>query len=376
MDFAYSEEQETFRELLQRFVREELPTSELRRLSLTADGLDRTLWKKLAEELGLQGLPIPEQYGGQGFGFLELGIVFEELGRALLCSPLFATTCLATRAIQHAGSEEQKQRLLEPIAGGDCIATLALLEAGGSWDPADVALIAEPDGDQFVLSGEKRFVVDGQNADLLVVAARLPGTRGEDGLTLVALHSDAGEVEVQPFEPLDLSRKQAHLSLNGARGESLGPAGGARAALRRTLDEAAIALAAESAGGASACLDAAVAYAGSRVQFARPIGSFQAIKHKCAEVLLEVESAKASARWASWVVEQDGADLTEAASLAKATCTDAYLRAAQENVQIHGGIGFTFEGDPHLYYRRARSSEAMLGDSSYHRARMLQAHGI
>jgi alkylation response protein AidB-like acyl-CoA dehydrogenase len=376
MDFAYSEEQEAFREHLQRFVRDELPTSERRRLTLCPNGLDRGLWKKMAEELGLLGLQIPEQYGGQGFGFLELGIVFEELGAALLCSPLFATSCLATGAILNAGSDEQKQRLLAPIAAGDCIATLALLEANGRWDASGITLVARPDGEEYVISGEKRFVVDAQNADLLVVAARLEGSQGDEGITLVALATDSPGVDVSPIEALDESRKLAHVSFLDARGERLGGAASAGPALYKTLDQAAVALAAESAGGASTCLDMAVAYAGSRVQFARPIGSFQAIKHKCAEVLLEVESARATARWASWVIEHDEANLPEAASLAKATCSDAYLRTAQENLQIHGGIGFTFEAEPHLYYRRARSSEEMLGNPAYHRTRMLRAKGI
>lgn len=375
MDFAYSEEQEAFRELLQRFVREQLPTSELRRITLSPDGLDRTLWKRMAEELGLQGLPIAERFGGQGFGFLETGIVFEELGRVLFCSPLFAT-CLATQTISNAATDEQKQRLLPAIAAGDCIATLALLEDNGRWDADAISLVAEPDGDGFRLTGEKRFVIDGQSADLLIVAARLAGTEAAEGVTLVAVRSDTPGVLLSPFETLDLSRKQAHLRLENARGESLGEPGAAGAALQQSLDRAAIALAAESAGGAARCLELAVEYAKSRVQFARPIGSFQAIKHKCAEVLLEVECARATARWASWVAEQDGDDLGEAASLAKASCTDAFLRAAHECVQIHGGIGFTFEADPHLYYRRARANEVLLGDPTHHRTRMLKAMGI
>lgn len=381
MDFAYSEEQESFRELLQRFLREELPATELRRIIELPDGLDRPLWKKMAEELGLLGLHVPEAFGGQGFGFLELGIVLEETGRSLLCSPYFATTCLATNAILNAATTEQQQELLPAIAAGDCIATLALLEPTGRWDSAGIELVARPDGDAFRISGEKLFVIDGQNADLLVVAARLEGGSEGDGICLLSVRGDDPGVAVTPIEPLDLSRKQSHVRFRDVRGESLGAAGDAGPALQRTLDQAAVALAAESAGGAARCLEMAVDYAGSRVQFARPIGSFQAIKHKCAEVLLEVESAKATARWASWVIDQpdvdvSDADVSEAASLAAATCNDAYLRAAQENVQIHGGIGFTFEAEPHLYYRRARSSEELLGDSAYHRARMLRAKGI
>ena len=252
MDFAYSEEQEAFRELLQRFLREEASGAAMRAIIESPDGLEPALWKKMAEELGLVGLRIPEEYGGQGFGFLELGIVFEEMGRSLTCSPLFATTCLATNAILAAASDEQKRELLPPIASGSCIATLALLEANGRWDSAGIGLVAAPDGDAFRLSGEKRFVIDAQNADLIVVAARLAGSEGEDGITLVALRSDDPGLRVVPFETLDLCRKQAHLQLDHVRGRSLGPAGEAGAALRTTLDQAAVALAAESAGGAAA----------------------------------------------------------------------------------------------------------------------------
>jgi alkylation response protein AidB-like acyl-CoA dehydrogenase len=341
----------------------------------TREGFDRTLWKQMASELGLQGLALPETLGGQGFGFLELGLVFEEMGRALLPSPLFSTIALAAGAIRHAGEDSQRRALLPPIASGECVATLALLEPGGGWDACEVSLEAQPDGEGFRLTGTKVLVGDGHVADLLVVAARLAGTDGEDGITLLTTRADAPGLRAAEMESLDPTRRLTRLDFDGARAAALGEPGGAASALARTLQEAAVLLAADCAGGAARCLEMAVAHAKTRVQFARPIGSFQAIKHKCAEVLLEVESAKAAAAWAAWIAEQSPAELPQAASLAKALCCDAYLRAAAENIQIHGGIGFTWEADPQLYYRRARSNQTLLGDSTHHRARLVDALG-
>jgi alkylation response protein AidB-like acyl-CoA dehydrogenase len=378
VDFAFSEEQDEFRETLRRFLQDKSPSTEVRRLMETSNGYDAAVWKQMAEELGLQGLHIPEDFGGQGFGFLELGIVLEEMGRVLICAPYFSTVCLAANAILNAGSHEQKQRLLPPIAEGDCIATLALVEELGRWDAEGVALVARPDpsGEGCLLSGTKTVVGDGQVADLVVVAARQEGTAGSQGITLLALRSDSVGFRATPLETLDLTRKQARLDFDGVRAEVLGEPGGAGAALEQTLDQARAMLAAESAGGTEECLKSAVEYAGERVQFARPIGSFQAIKHKCAEVLLEAESAKAAAHWASWVAAENPAELAEAASVAKAVGSDAYLRASAESVQIHGGIGFTWEADPHLYFKRAKTNEELLGDSVYHRARVIRNRGV
>ncbi|MCZ6785303.1 MAG: acyl-CoA/acyl-ACP dehydrogenase [Proteobacteria bacterium] len=376
MDFAFSEEQEAFRETLRRFLAEKSPIAEVRRWMETPEGYNPALWKQMAAELGLQGLHLPEHVGGQGFGFLELGIVFEEMGRVLLCAPYFSTVGLAAGAILNAGSDEQQRALLPAIASGECIATLALVEDGGDTAPDSIALEARRDGDGFRLSGTKRPVTDGHCADLLVVAARLEGTRGDDGITLLTLNADTEGVTRTPLESLDLTRRQARLEFDGARAEALGEPGGAGPALRRTLDQAAVLLAAESVGGADRCLADAVAYALQRVQFARPIGGFQAIKHKCAEVLLEVESARAAARWAAWVAEADPPGLAAAASIAKAVCGDAYLRAASESIQIHGGIGFTWEADPHLYLKRAKTNEILLGDPVHHRARLMRELAI
>lgn len=376
MDFAFSAEQEEFRDTLRRFLEENSPSSEVRRLMETREGFDRGVWKQMAGELGLQGLHIPESYGGQGFGFLELGIVQEEMGRVLFCAPYLSTVCLAASAILNAGSEAQKQALLPSLASGETVATLALVEPGGDWEPESIRLVAQSDGDGFRLNGCKTFVTDGHTADLIVVAARLEGTQGRDGITLLTLRSDAQGLSALPLDTLDLTRKQARLELRDVRAEALGEAGAAADALERTLDQGCVLLAAESAGGAARCLETAVAYAKHRVQFGRPIGSFQAIKHKCAEVLLEVESAKSAVYWASWVAEEKEEELAQAASVAKSLSSEGYLRAAAENVQIHGGIGVTWEADPQLYLKRAKTNEELLGNPGYHRARLVTALGV
>jgi alkylation response protein AidB-like acyl-CoA dehydrogenase len=375
MNFAFSEEQEEFREMLHRFLDEKSPTAEVFRLMETAEGFDAAVWKQMAEELGLQGIHIPEAYGGQGFGFLELCIALEEMGRALLCAPFFSTVCLAANAILNAGSEADKQTLLPGIASGETVATLALLEGDGTWDSEGVRMEFGRDGGSYLLEGSKALVTDGTLADLILVAARRPGSSGEEGITLFAVRAGANGLRVTPVDPLDATRKLADVEFAGVKAELVGEEGASGPALRKTLDQACVCLAAESVGGAQRCLDTSVAYANERVQFARPIGSFQAIKHKCAEVLLEVESARVTAYYAAWAAENDE-DLPISASMAKSCCDDAYARASAENIQIHGGIGFTWEADPHLFFKRAKATETLLGDPFYHRARIAAQKGF
>ena len=376
MDFAFSEEQDEFRDTLRRFFEEKSASAELRRLMETSEGYDPGVWKQMAEELGLQGIQIPERLGGQGFGFLELGIVQEEMGRVLFPSPFFSTVCLAANGIQNAGDEVQQQALLPGIVSGETLATLALCEDSGRFDAAGITLVAVPDGGGYRLDGHKSFVIDGQIADLLVVAARLEGSAGTDGITLVTVRGDDPGVLATPLETMDEIRKQARIEFSGARGEILGAEGAGWIPLERTMDQAVIMLAAEMLGASQKCLDMAVEYAKVRMQFARPIGSFQAIKHKAADVLLEVELAKSAGYYSWWVADERAGELAEAASLAKSVCTDAFLLAASENVQIHGGIGFTWEHAAHLYLKRAKGSEILFGDAAADRARLATQLGL
>jgi len=376
MNFAFSDEQEAFRREIRRFVAERSPMAEVRRALERPEAFDRKLWRALAEELGLPGIGIAEAQGGQGFGPLEIGIVQEELGRGLVCAPFFSTACLAVPAIVHVGDDADHRAWLPEIASGERTATLAWLEPGSGWDLGEVAMVAHRDADRFVLSGRKCLVVDGAAAGLLLVVARDEGTGGRDGLGLYALGADAPGLEAEPIVPLDPTRAHADLVLDGARAVPVGSPGGASPGLERTLAEAATLLALESLGGAEACLDMAVAYAGQRIQFARPIASFQAIKHKCADMLLELEGARVAAYWAAWASAENDPVLARAASLAKALCCDAFRLCAAGNVQIHGGLGVTHEADPSLYYKRARASEELLGSPIWHRGRIADDLGI
>ena len=377
MNFAFSEEQEELRRSVRRFLEGKSPSSEVRRLMETTEGYDEAVWSQMGKELGLQSLHIPEAYGGQGYTFVELVVVLEEMGRALLTAPYFSTVCLAANTILNAGTEEQKQALLPGIASGDVIATLAFTEPNGKWDASGITMEATAADGGYRLDGTKMFVLDGHTAGLIVVAARRAGSGGTDGISLFTVDASASGLTRTPLPTMDQTRKQAKLEFSGVPAQLLGSADGEGwAALSKTLDQAAVCMSAEMVGGAQRCLDMAVEYAKVRVQFGRPIGSFQAIKHKCADMLLEVESAKSAAYYAGWAAAEDNDELPVVASLAKAYCSDAYFHAAAENIQIHGGIGFTWEHDAHLYFKRAKSSEILLGDATYHRELLAQRIGI
>jgi alkylation response protein AidB-like acyl-CoA dehydrogenase len=376
IQFAFTDEQEQFRSTLRRFLDDKSPTTEVRRLMATPEGYNPEVWRQLSEELALPGIHIPEQYGGAGFGMVELCIVMEELGRSLLCAPYFSSAVLAANAILNAGTEQQKSSFLPDIAAGKRLATLAITELNGSWDPKEIELIATPDADGYRLDGAKSYVVDGHVADLLVVAARVPKTAGLEGLGLFTLDAKAGGIERRLLESMDPTRKIARIDFRGAHANLLGNLNDGAAAITRTLDQAAVALANEMAGGAQALFDSAVDYSKLRVQFGRTIGSFQAIKHKCADLLLDVELAKSAAYYAAQAAAVDDPEWPALASLAKAAASDTYIRIAAECIQIHGGIGFTWDNDTHLWFKRAKSSEVFLGQPSYHRELLMQRWGV
>jgi alkylation response protein AidB-like acyl-CoA dehydrogenase len=371
MNFAFSEEQDELRRAVHRFLQEKSPEAEVRRLMETTDGYDPAVWSQMADQLGLQSLTIPEEYGGSGFSYIELIVVLEEMGAALLCAPYFSTVALAANALLTSGDESAKKYLLPGIASGDTIGTLAITEDSGRWDFGGVGLEAKQSGDGWVLDGHKMFVLDGHVADLVLVVGRT-----DKGLSLFGVKGDAEGLTRTPLPTMDQTRKQARLEFAGTPAWLVGTEGGAEEGLSKTLDLAAVALAAEQVGGAQRCLDSSVEYAKTRIQFGRPIGSFQAIKHKCADMLLEVESAKSAAYYAGWAAAENSDELPVVASLAKSYCSEAYFHAAAENIQIHGGIGFTWEHDAHLYFKRAKSSELLLGDPSYHRELLAQRIGI
>jgi alkylation response protein AidB-like acyl-CoA dehydrogenase len=371
VNFAFNEEQEELRKTVRQFLEAKSPESAVREQMDTESGFDPAVWSQMGEQLGLQGLVIPEEFGGSGYGYIELIVILEEMGRSLLCAPFFSTVVLAGNTLVHSGDDQAKADLLPGIASGETIAALALTEENGRWDEPGVTATATRDGDAWKLSGTKSYVIDGHTATLLIVAART-----DAGVSLFAVEGDAAGVTRTPLSTMDQTRKQAKVELADTPGRLIGTDGGGWAVLERVLDLAAVALAAEQVGGAQKCLDMAVEYAKDRVQFGRPIGSFQAIKHKCADMLLEVESAKSAAYYAGWCASELNDELPSVASLAKAYCSEAYFHAAAENIQIHGGIGFTWEHPAHLYFKRAKSSELLFGDPTYHRELLAQRIGL
>jgi alkylation response protein AidB-like acyl-CoA dehydrogenase len=371
MYFAFTDEHEELRRTVRRFLATKSPESEVRRLMETAQGYDPAVWLQAANQLGLQGLVIPVEFGGAGCTHLELMIVFEEMGRALLCAPFFSSVAMATNLLLSIVDDGAKSEYLPALARGDSIATVALAESSARWDEAGVQLEASPFQGGWSLNGEKLYVLDGHVADLILVAARTTA-----GVSVFAVRAGTPGLSVEPLSTMDQTRKQARLTFSSVPARLLGVEGSGWEAISKMLDLAAVALAAEQVGGAQYVLDMAVDYAKTRVQFGQPIGSFQAIKHKCSDMLLEVESAKSAAYYAGWTAAEDGHELPVVASLAKSYCSEAYLHAASENIQIHGGIGFTWEHPAHLYFKRAKTSELLFGDPMYHRELLAQRIGI
>ncbi len=371
MNFAFSEEQEELRRIVRQFLEDKSSEAAVREQMDTEKGYDDAVWSQMAEQMGLQGLIIPEEYGGSGYSYVELIVVLEEMGRALLCAPYFSSVVLAANALMHSDDDDAKTAYLPGIASGETIATVAFTEENGRWDEDGVTATATASGDGWSVTGEKMFVLDGHVADLLIVAART-----DAGVSLFAVDGDASGVTRTALATMDQTRKQAKVEFADAPARLIGADGGGWSILERMLDLAAVGLAAEQVGGAQMCLDMSVEYAKVRVQFGRPIGSFQAIKHKCADMLLEVESAKSAAYYAGWCASELNDELPSVASLAKAYCSEAYFHAAAENIQIHGGIGFTWEHPAHLYFKRAKSSELLFGDPTYHRELLAQRIGI
>jgi alkylation response protein AidB-like acyl-CoA dehydrogenase len=376
VNFAFSEEQEELRRITRQFLEAKSPEAEVRRLMDTTEGYDPAVWSQMAQELGLQALIIPEEYGGQGFTHVELTVVLEEMGRALLCAPFFSSVVLATNTLLHSGDEAAKKELLPQIASGETIATLAFTEPNGRWDAQGIEATARRDGDGWRIDGTKMFVLDGHSANLIIVAARTGDGDPAESVSLFRIDGDADGLTRTALSTMDQTRKQAKLELSGVPATLIGTENQGWDVLARVLDLAAVGLAAEQVGGAQFVLEMSVQYAKDRVQFGRPIGSFQAIKHKCADMLVEVESAKSAAYYAAWCAAELNDELPEVACLAKAYCSEAYFHAAAENIQIHGGIGFTWEHPAHLYFKRAKSSELLFGDPTYHRELLAQRLGI
>jgi alkylation response protein AidB-like acyl-CoA dehydrogenase len=371
MRFSFTDEQQEFRSVVRRFLEDKSPTTAVRQLMETDVGYDPKVWRSLTEDLGLTAIHVPEIYGGQGFGISELAIAVEEMGRALFCAPYFASTVLATTAILKAGTDAQKRALLPDVAAGKTIAALAVTEENGRWDAGGVTMTATRVGEKYRLDGIKSFVLDGQTADVIVVVARRPESKDVNGLSFFTVGGNAAGLQRRHLEGMDQTRKLARLTFSGVEAELLGEEGAAAGPLESTLDVAAICLANEMVGGAARLHESAIAFANMRVQFGRPIASFQSLKHKAADMLLEVELAKSAAYYAAAAADEGDDELPALASLAKAAASEAYMQTAIHTVQIHGGIGFTWDNDTHLWFKRAKSSEVFLGAPAYHRERLM-----
>jgi alkylation response protein AidB-like acyl-CoA dehydrogenase len=384
MEFAFSDEQEMIRASAEGFLADVSDCTAVRAAMVSEQGYDDALWRRLCSEMYWPAIHIPEAFGGLGLGFVELSILLEQMGRRLLCSPFFATACMATPALLLAASLEQKHRWLTLIADGSITATLAFT-SGNGWTAKDVQATAVAEGEGFVLDGALDYVLDGHSADLLIIAARVPGSTGEAGISLFAVDAGSAGIERQMLPTMDQTRRQARIQLKGLYLGAdclLGEFGAGWPHLERVLQLTCIALASEQTGGAQQVLDLSVAYMQERQQFGRPIASFQALKHRAADMMLQVECARSASYYAACVAQealdpqgdpQVAAELSLAAALAKAHCSETYFHCAAESIQLHGGVGFTWEYDPHLYFKRARASESFLGLPAWHRERIAVA---
>ena len=352
MEFGLSESQEFLKDSARKFFAGECPSVEMRRLMETDTSYDAALWSKISEQ-GYTGIIFPEAYGGVGLGKVELMLLMEEAGRALLPGPFFSTVALAGSVLDSVATPAHKNQYLAPICRGDVRATVALAEAKASWDLKDVQLSAT-DGK---LTGEKFFVTDAAIADFIIVAAR-------NGVFVV--EPKARGLKISPMSGMDLTRKVNMVEFNNTPAEKIGSS----ADLSKAFDIAAVALAAELVGGMQRTLDLTVEYAKTRKQFGKPIGMFQAVQHQCADMYLETESARSAVYYAGWALEENTPDAATAVSIAKMYASDAARTVGNRGIQIHGGMGFTWENDLHLYYRRAKASETAFGDATFHRERI------
>jgi alkylation response protein AidB-like acyl-CoA dehydrogenase len=361
---ATSDAREELRTVVREFLTRRSPVGSALELMESPGGYDRSVWAQMSGPLALPALAIPERYGGQGFSFRELAIVLEELGRVVYMGPLFGTAVLAVNALLLSGDEDACRGLLPKIAAGARTATVALFEPGSGWATDRIATRASRDGDGWRLSGSKDWVIDGADADLILVAAR-----SEDGAAMFAVERSDQGVATSPIDVMDLTRPLATVRLENAYGTRVGSPN----VLPDVLPHALAGLACEQAGGADACLDMTVSYASERIQFGRPIGSYQAVRHRCADMFVQCETARVAARNAARAVAENRPDRAVAVGVAKSYCSEAFLTVAQDTVQLHGGLGFTWEHPAHMYFKRAKSAALMFGDPAWHRARIAHA---
>jgi alkylation response protein AidB-like acyl-CoA dehydrogenase len=374
MNFGFNEEQELLRSTARKFFENECGSDTVRRLMETPPGMSPELWTKLAEQ-GWLGLVYPEAYDGLGLGLVDLVVLMEEMGRAVVPGPYFSSVLLGGLAIMEAGSDAQKKEWLPRVGAGDKRVTVAWMEPSAQLGPAGVTVPAVEKSGRYTLSGTKLFVHDAHTADAIVVAARTRPGAGAEGVSLFLLPRSTKGLEVTLLPTMDQTRKLCEVTLSDvAVGPDalLGAAGAGWAPLARVLDRATVALCAEMCGGAQKVLDMTVEYAKIRQAFGRPIGSYQGVKHRAADMLVDVENSKSITYYAAWALDEGSPEAPLAVSMAKAYVSDAYRRVSAAGIQLHGGIGFTWEHDLHLYFKRAKGSEFTFGDATHHRERVAQ----
>lgn len=362
-------EHRALREAVAGLLEKRSPESRVRDLMATDTGHDETIWRELAE-MGLLGLAIPEAHGGTGAGHVELGIVMEEMGRALLCAPFLSTAVLAPALLAATDDHTEQAQVLPRIAAGSVIVTVAHAEVGAAVLPDQLSTRAHRGADGWALSGAKNYVLDGAAADLIYVLADT-----DDGPGVFAVNRDAHGLTATTLTTVDATRKLAALDFAGTPARLVGQIGSGRTAFEAALQAGGVALVSEQAGGAQRVVRMAADYAGARFQFARAIGSFQAVKHMCADMLAEAESAISAARHVAAAHDAAAPDRAADLALAQAFCADAFVFVAATNIQVHGGIGFTWEHPAHLYLRRARADAHLLGEPAEHRERYLRLKG-
>jgi alkylation response protein AidB-like acyl-CoA dehydrogenase len=365
--FETTEEQQALRESTRRFLDKRFSLERVREIVEEGIPSDPHDWRVLSEQMGLTAVVVPERWGGAGSGWLEQVVIFEEMGRALYAGPYLSTVALATPALLLSNDPAAQERFLPRIAAGELTGTLAFVEPAGDWALTECETSAEEVDGQWLLHGTKCFVRDGVSAGLILVVART-----DVGLSLFAVEGDSPTCRRARQETADKTLELAKIVFDGTPATLVGAAGLARTVVAATLDYGALALAADQVGGAQRCLDMSVAYAKTRHQFGRPIGSFQAIKHMCVDMLTDVEWARSTVHRAAWDASEESSEFAAHASLAKAQCSTTYASVAASTIQVHGGLGFTWEHDAHLFFKRAKSSELFLGDPAYHRELFLQ----
>jgi alkylation response protein AidB-like acyl-CoA dehydrogenase len=379
MQFAFTDEQNLIRETARGFFGEHGVSEKVRAAIASEAGYDEGVWRMLAGELGWAGIALPEEYGGSGLSTVELAVLQYEQGRCVYPSPFFSTVCLAAPMITAVASAAQKQELLQRIAAGTLRVAVGVTGLDGVAGFDGVSATLQRAAGMWRLSGSCGFVVHGTNADLLLIVARAQGSRGADGLSVVALHPDRTGVARSKLVTMDLTRPMATIRLERvavASEDILGVPEAAGPGVAEALQRARIALAAEATGGAESILETTVAYTKQRVQFGRRIGSFQAVKHRLADMMVLVEAAKSAAWYAACVADEMPGELVEASAIAKAACGEAFVNCAGNAIQLHGGIGFTWEHDAHLYFKRARSTQTLLGTPAWQREVLATAIGL